>query len=160
LLVAWPQGAQDANKTASMYGALRAEHYTDGTATEALAARIRKGKKVAEQDIYNVFGLAPTPEGTRSRRSAERLSAQTPPMTTLRLTTQPAPGMKRARSETRRTTTSSSSHLCGSGPAFFFLARSDEHAAALADGLRDMGLEVRQTTTIAAPEALSITKLS
>jgi 4-diphosphocytidyl-2C-methyl-D-erythritol kinase len=38
-----------------MYAALKPEHYTDGGRTAKVAARIRAGQAVREEDVYNVF---------------------------------------------------------------------------------------------------------
>jgi 4-diphosphocytidyl-2C-methyl-D-erythritol kinase len=159
LVIAWDESAQEENKTAAMYGALRPEHYSDGTWTTRLAERLRRGKAARNEDVYNVFEQASNPEGASSRRWVERLSAQTWPMRTLRLTRWPASRTKRTRPETRRTTMSTSSHLCGSGPAFFFLAASDDQAGTTARTLRGLGLETIVTRTLASTEALTIEEL-
>lgn len=43
------------SKTARLYAALTAEHYTDGGATERLAERIREGRGPRPDDYINVF---------------------------------------------------------------------------------------------------------
>jgi len=82
------------DKTARMYAALAPEHYSDGSRTEALAARIRAGKPVRERDVYNAFaGILPyaAPAIASAMRAAREADAGVP-------------------------------HLCGSGPALFFFA--------------------------------------
>ena len=43
------------NKTARLYAELRAAHYSDGTATQRLARKIRRGLQPAAEDYVNVF---------------------------------------------------------------------------------------------------------
>jgi 4-diphosphocytidyl-2-C-methyl-D-erythritol kinase len=47
-------------------------------------------------------------------------------------------------------------HLCGSGPAFFFLLAQDGPAAPLLEALTSMGLRAVETETLAAGEATAI----
>ena len=106
------------NKTARMYAALRPEHYSDGTRTERLADRTRRGEVVRDEDVYNVFERVLGDVDATAARAFE---------TARRLGTP---------------------HLCGSGPAFFFLAASDEQARAIEKELRALGLATSVTRTI------------
>jgi 4-diphosphocytidyl-2-C-methyl-D-erythritol kinase len=94
LVLAWPRGRAPApDKTARMYAALRPEHYTDGSSTERLAARWRKGNPVRDEDCFNVFEAALSEadaEASELLQKAAVLGVGQP-------------------------------HLCGSGPAVFFL---------------------------------------
>ena len=82
------------DKTARMYAALRPEHYTDGSRTEALAERIRRGEPVRDEDCFNVFEavLAEVDPGAAAQFDSARDSGYKP-------------------------------HVCGSGPAYFSLGR-------------------------------------
>jgi len=95
-VLAWPKaGGREPDKTARMYAALRPEHYTDGSRTEALADRLRRGESVRDEDCYNLFDAVLAdidPEG--------------------------ADLFERARSVGQP-------HLCGSGPAVFLLPDSE-----------------------------------
>lgn len=93
VIIASKKGAIEANKTAAMFGALRPEYYTDGSRTEQLAARCREGVPLCDDDLFNVFeSVLPVVDPEASR--AFDLASR------LRLGTP---------------------HLCGSGPALFFL---------------------------------------
>jgi 4-diphosphocytidyl-2-C-methyl-D-erythritol kinase len=130
LVVAWPDGAQDAHKTATMYARLSPAHYTDGIATEVLAARVREGKTIDEGDLYNVFEQVLNPEGTSARLS-------------------PA-----------STATAATSHLCGSGPAMYFLVASQEAAEFMALGVPyALTMKGVATRTISSAESLTIEEL-
>lgn len=85
------------NKTARMYAALRPEHYSDGSRTKRLAKRLRNAQPLRERDIYNVFERV-LPEVDREAAALFEEAASL--------------GLGQP-------------HLCGSGPAFFFLADRD-----------------------------------
>jgi 4-diphosphocytidyl-2-C-methyl-D-erythritol kinase len=84
--------AEGSDKTARMYAALRPEHYTDGSATERLAERIRMAQPVQADGLCNVFEsvVDETEAGVAAKMQAARAAGLRP-------------------------------HLCGSGPAFFLL---------------------------------------
>lgn len=82
------------DKTARMYGAIRPEHYSNGSRSTALAARIRDGKSAREGDVYNTF---------------EALLPEAAPTTATTMATARAEGVGEP-------------HLCGSGPALYFFA--------------------------------------
>jgi 4-diphosphocytidyl-2-C-methyl-D-erythritol kinase len=91
-----PRWVAPGEKTAAMYAALDSQHYSDGSRTEGLAARVRSGEPVREQDICNAFeGALPRvdPRGADILSRAGSLGVGSP-------------------------------HLCGSGPSFFFLRDS------------------------------------
>jgi 4-diphosphocytidyl-2-C-methyl-D-erythritol kinase len=95
-VLAWPKsGERPPDKTARMYAALRSEHYTDGARTESLAARIRAGQPVRDEDCFNVF---------------EAVLGEVDPTA--------AALFERAKSL-------GNAHLCGSGPAVFLLVDTD-----------------------------------
>jgi 4-diphosphocytidyl-2C-methyl-D-erythritol kinase len=112
-----------------MYAAVQPQHHTDGSRTEQLAERLRRGEAVRDEDVYNVFESV---LGEVDAAAAQRFE------------------------QARRMGTP---HLCGSGPAMFFLVVSDEHAARLTDGLRGLRLEVAEAHTIAAADALALVEL-
>lgn len=78
------------DKTTRMYAALRPGHYTDGSRTERLANRIRRGEPVHDEDCFNVF---------------EAVLSEVDPKA--------AAAFDAVRASGRRP------HLCGSGPAYF-----------------------------------------
>lgn len=115
-----------------MYAALRPEHYTDGSRTERLAARLRTGEPVCQEDLYNVFeALLPEVD----REAADLLERAA------------ALGVGRP-------------HLAGSGPAFFFLLASEQPTEPLLHALRDLDLRAAETRTLPAAEAVACEEVS
>ena len=122
LVLAWPERASPADKTARMYAALRPEHYTDGSRTERLADRLRADKPVRDEDVCNVFEqVLPKvdPETTEAFEQAADLGLGQP-------------------------------HLCGSGPALFFLLASEQPAEPLLLDLDRLGLQATEIATLPA----------
>jgi 4-diphosphocytidyl-2-C-methyl-D-erythritol kinase len=115
------------NKTGRMYAALRPEHYSGGSETERLVERLRVGKPARDEDVYNVF---------------ERVLAEAAP--------DAASSIEAARQF-------GTPHLCGSGPALFFLPSPEEAAHAMENELRS---ETIVTRTIGAHDALAIEELT
>ncbi len=129
LVIAWPKPAHRIpNKTARMYAALRPEHYTDGSRTERLAERLRAGKPVRDEDVFNVFeGVLPEVD---------------PPAAEL--------------FERAATFGIGQPHLAGAGPAFFFLTQV-QLAEPLLDAFDRLGLQAGQTETLPAAGAVVVT---
>jgi 4-diphosphocytidyl-2-C-methyl-D-erythritol kinase len=121
-LVAHPKHVTGGPKTARMYAALRPEHYTDGSRTEALTERLLLGHPPRDEDCFNVFeAVLPEvdPDGADLfHRTAERTPIRP--------------------------------HLCGSGPAFFFLLNGVSRTAEreLDAILLEMGLRFGATWTV------------
>ena len=122
LVIAWPERAGPADKTARMYAVLRPEHYTDGSRTERLADRLRAGEPVRDEDIYNVF---------------EQVLPEVDPETAEAIDQAAALGLGQA-------------HLCGSGLAFFFLLASEQPAEPLLLALERLGLRATETAKLPA----------
>ena len=125
LVIAWPARPAATDKTARMYAALRPEHYTDGSRSERVRARLRAGEAVAGDDLSNVFAeVLPVadPDAARAFEAARALGRP---------------------------------HLAGSGPAFFFLLEPDQAAGPLLAGLDRLGLRAIETHTLAAAEAVA-----
>ncbi|MGB2694799.1 MAG: 4-(cytidine 5'-diphospho)-2-C-methyl-D-erythritol kinase [Dehalococcoidia bacterium] len=97
LIIAHREAASPSDKTTRMYAALRPEHYTDGSATERLAARLRAGDGLGDEDIYNVFASLLPDVDPGTARALDRVTGL---------------GIGQP-------------HLCGSGPAIFFLERRE-----------------------------------
>jgi 4-diphosphocytidyl-2-C-methyl-D-erythritol kinase len=98
VMTVWPSLPALENKTARMYAALRPEHYTDGSLTVRTAGRIRDSEPLRDEDLFNVF---------------EQVLSEAYP---------------RAASvfQEARELGGARPHLCGSGPAMFFL-ETQEH---------------------------------
>jgi 4-diphosphocytidyl-2-C-methyl-D-erythritol kinase len=127
IVLAWPRRRPKPDKTARMYAALRPAHYTDGSRTEQLSARLRAGDPIREEDLHNVFeAVLPEvdPEAADTFESAAGLGVGRP-------------------------------HLCGSGPAFFFLLDPRRPAEPLLTALVQLGLRTVETRTISAAEAVA-----
>jgi 4-diphosphocytidyl-2-C-methyl-D-erythritol kinase len=132
LVVAWPERAPRHDKTRSMYAALDASRYTDGSRSKALAARVRAGERVRDEDMYNVF------EGVLARADAEAAEA-----------------FERARGLGAGTP-----HLCGSGPAFFLLLGDGQAAEPLVNELEGLGVRARGARTMTSNEALAVSEVA
>ncbi len=128
LVLAWPERAGPADKTARMYAALRPEHYSDGSRTERLADRLRADEPVRDEDVYNVF---------------EQVLPKVDPNTAETFQRAADLGLGQP-------------HLAGSGPAFFFLLASEQPAEPLLRLLQgDDRLGLRATEIATLPAAAS-----
>ncbi len=130
LIVAWDESVKEEHKTARMYAALRPEHFSDGSRTARLAERIRRGEAVRDEDVYNVFEQVRSPEGNRVEVSPAHQG------------------------------TSATSHLCGSGPAWYFMIASQSDAEFMALGLPFvLKMKGIATRTIGSREATATEEL-
>lgn len=130
LVLAWPRDPPLAGKTARMYAALRPEHYSDGSLTDRLARRLRRGEAVRDGDVHNAFEKvlpAVFPEAARLFDSVASAGLGRP-------------------------------HLVGSGPAIFLLLEEGQVAEPVLGTLRSLGLETVETRTLSAPEATAWTE--
>jgi len=107
LTIASPPPRVVAHKTGRMYAALKPEHFTDGSRTERLAERVRRGDPVRDEDCFNVFE-AVLPE----------------------VDSEGAAAFEAARDSGRCL------HLCGSGPAYFTLAAGGTHTLSATEATR------------------------
>jgi hypothetical protein len=112
-----------------MYAALRKEHFTDGARTARLAEHLRAGKPVAAQGIYNAFERALPLVDAAFARALEELPIAQGP------------------------------HLCGSGPAIFYLLGPEQPVEPLRQRIEALGLRTAETRTLAAADALAIEEL-
>lgn len=127
VVIAWPQPRPQANKTARMYAALRPEHYSDGSRTERLAERLQAGEPVRDEDVYNVFEAALPEVDPEAAEAFDRAAAL---------------GF-------------GTPHLCGSGPAFFFLLTAGQPAEPQIAALERLGLHATETAALPAAEAVA-----
>lgn len=131
LVIVWSPQAAPIDKTARMYAALSPKYYTNGSTTDRLAARLRAGEPVRDEDISNVFeALLPEidPEAAAVFEPAAARDLGRP-------------------------------HLCGSGPASFFLLKPDQKAEPLLDALQSLGLQAVETHPLAAAEAVALSEV-
>lgn len=115
LVIVWPRSQLKEGKTARAYAALRPEHYTDGSRTERLAARLRAGEPIRDEDLFNVFEFVLPdidPEAAKLFELSSSLGLGRP-------------------------------HLCGSGPAFFILVDSSKDEVALFRAMETLPLPFR-----------------
>jgi len=112
-------------KTRRMYDALTPADFTDGSRTEALLRRLRRGLPIADEGLYNAFQRAAYEvfEGLEAYRDALL-----------------AAGARRV-------------HLAGSGPALFALGPDEGTARAVHDRLRPPGGQALVVRTLTAAEA-------
>jgi 4-diphosphocytidyl-2-C-methyl-D-erythritol kinase len=129
LLLAWPQRPAAADKTARMYAALRKEHFSDGARAERLAQHLRGGKPVVDRGIFNAFEAVMPLIDATFARTLEELPAAHGP------------------------------HLCGSGPAVFFLLEPEQPIEPLRRALEELGLRTAETRTLSSDEALAVGEL-
>ena len=127
LVLGWPRPRPVTDKTARMYAALGQEHDSDGSRTERLAERLRAGGPVREEDLFNVFEAVLPEVDPEAAESFDQAGAL---------------GL-------------GCPHLCGSGPAFYFLLAPQEQAEPLVRALQALGLEATVTATLAAAQAIS-----
>lgn len=97
IFLVMPKGPGIESKTARMYAALRPEHYSNGAQTRRLAKRLRNRQPLRQDDLCNVF---------------EEVLPEVNPEAAALLEQAAGLGLGQP-------------HLCGSGPAFFFLATLD-----------------------------------
>ena len=126
LIIAWPRAPRSGDKTARMYDALRPEHYTDGSRTERLVERLRAGEPIRDDDLYNIF---------------ETILPEVDPDAAERFERSVALGFGQP-------------HLCGSGPAFFFLLTPEQSAQPLLEALERLNVRAAETHTLSAAEAV------
>jgi 4-diphosphocytidyl-2-C-methyl-D-erythritol kinase len=129
LLLAWPPRPAAADKTARMYAALRKEHFSDGARTERLAEHLRGGKPIVDQGIFNAFERVLPLIDAAFDRTLEEMPAARGP------------------------------HLCGSGPAVFFLLEPEQPIEPLRRALEKLGLRTAETRTLSSDEALAVEEL-
>lgn len=125
LVIAWPETTAGGDKTSRMYAALTPKQYSDGARSERLAARLRAGMPARDEDIFNVF------EAVLAQVDAEAAALFAK-----------AQGFGLAQP-----------HLCGSGPAFFFLVEDETPAEPLRKRLESLGLQTAETHTLPANDA-------
>lgn len=123
VVVAPPIWIQD--KTRHMFVALRAEDFTDGQRTQALAERLKQGERVRAEDLYNVF---------------ERAAYES------------FPGLA-AHRERLLEAGAGHVHLAGAGPALFAVFDTREEADDVAGRLVGADARVFVARTLAAAEA-------
>jgi 4-diphosphocytidyl-2-C-methyl-D-erythritol kinase len=129
LLLAWPPRPAAADKTARMYAALRKEHFSDGARTERLAQHLRSGKPIVDQGIFNAFERVLPLIDAAFARTLKEMPAARGP------------------------------HLCGSGPAVFFLLEPEQPIEPLRRALEELGLRTAETRTLSSDEALAVEEL-
>jgi 4-diphosphocytidyl-2-C-methyl-D-erythritol kinase len=129
LLLAWPDRPASTDKTARMYSALRPKDFTDGARTGLLAAHLRDGRPVSPRALYNAF---------------EQVIARVDPAYARPLEEMPSAG---------------GPHLCGSGPAVFFLLEPAQPIEPLQAALEALGMRTSQSQTLPAEEAIAIEEL-
>ena len=127
LVLAWPKPHPLTDKTAHMYAALRRIHFTDGSRTERLAERLRAGEPVRDEDILSVFE-AVLPEVDPEAAELFRQAAEL--------------GVGQP-------------HLCGSGPALFYLLAPGQPAEPQVAALERLGLHAAETAALPAAEAVA-----
>jgi len=130
LLLAWPPRPAAADKTARMYAALRKEHFTDGARTERLAEHLRGGRPIVDRGILNAFDRVLPLVDAALARTLEEMPVARGP------------------------------HLCGSGPAVFFLLEPEQPLEPLRRVLEELGLRAAETRTLSSDDALAVEELT
>jgi 4-diphosphocytidyl-2-C-methyl-D-erythritol kinase len=123
LIILEPPNTPPDNKTARMYAALRPKHYTDGSLTARTIDRIRSDLPLRDGDLYNVFEQV-LPDVDAEAWAFFRDAA----------------GLGLGQP-----------HLCGAGPALFFLSAGDTAAWDAMTLIRDrLGLTLYNVRTYSA----------
>jgi 4-diphosphocytidyl-2-C-methyl-D-erythritol kinase len=130
LLIAYPSRLAGNNKTANMYASLRASDSTDGSRSQRLAEAVRTGEQTAGLVICNAF---------------EQAMGRADPAYAQLLDELPSMG---------------GPHLCGSGPAIFYLLEPAQPAGPLATALAAHDMRTIETETLTSANALAIEELA
>jgi 4-diphosphocytidyl-2-C-methyl-D-erythritol kinase len=129
IFLATPKRPGIETKTARMYAALRPEHYSNGARTTRLAKRLRDGQPLRERDLYNVF---------------ENVLSEVDPEAAALFEQAAGLGLGKP-------------HLCGSGPAFFFLTSNDaEQVSAFREQLSALPCESIASWTVSGAESTRV----
>jgi 4-diphosphocytidyl-2-C-methyl-D-erythritol kinase len=115
-------------KTRRMYEAITPEDFTEGSRSEALLERLRQGKAVREEDLYNAFE-------NRAYQMFEGLSTYGDV-----LLAAGAPTV----------------HVAGAGPALFTFAENEAAAREIANRVQATNAKVFVARTVTAAEATAI----
>lgn len=127
LLVLLPPVPPQANKTASLFGALHDHDFSDGSRAQRLAHRIARGAPPPTNDLVNVF------ERVVERTDPElvaHFAAYSGEAAPVRL------------------------HLCGAGPAVYMFVREQARTAALRHDFEQLGATVFEARTLSRSAAL------
>ena len=123
VIILTPKVEAPASKTLVLYSLIKPAHFTDGSFTEALVARLKRGAKVDSKGLYNVF---------------EKVAFEA------------FPGLKKCRDEFQDSI-DSPVHLAGAGPSLFALARDWEESVRVVSSLREKGLDAQVSRTLNSP---------
>jgi 4-diphosphocytidyl-2-C-methyl-D-erythritol kinase len=127
VVIATPPAAERGEKTASMYGALTPDDFTEGDATVGVREAIMSGHSIDDSMLTNVF---------------ERVVAEMQPDTANAMNALRAQGCV--------------PHLCGAGPSFFLLVPTERDAAAVGERIAELGFEQRTARTLSRADELHI----
>jgi 4-diphosphocytidyl-2-C-methyl-D-erythritol kinase len=123
VIILMPKVEIPKSKTADLYSRIKTAHFTDGSVTEAMVARIKRGKKIAPSDLYNVF---------------EKVAYDA------------FQGLKKYRDDFQEAV-ESPVHLAGAGPSLFAFAHDWEQSVRVVSSLREKGLEALVSRTLNSP---------
>lgn len=128
LLVGWPSPSLRNDKTAGMYSKLSSEHFNDGSFSTQLLRRLPSGQPLRDSDLYNAFEAVLSDVSPNTARSFGHYAER---------------GLPRP-------------HLCGSGPAIYFLGGTGEDIWSL-PGDNDLGLAtMTNPKTVTAAEHVTV----
>jgi hypothetical protein len=113
-----------------MYAALSPKDFTDGSRTEAVAAHLRAGKSISSRALQNVFDAA---IGRVDGAYAQQLD-ELPP--------------------------TGGPHLCGSGPAVFYLLEDEQPIEPLRQALDALAMRTYEARTLSAADATAVEELA
>ncbi len=118
-------------KTRHMYSLLGPKDYGDGDISDRFADALKKGRRIKEGDLHNIFGslaFKAFPQLQSHRHALIQAGA-------------------------------SAVHLAGSGPALFVLLRDEEQGQRLARAAIDAGARAFAAATVSSSQALAIEQL-
>lgn len=128
IMLAIPPPGDRGEKTAGMFAAITADHYSEGDATLGVRETITAGRALHDDLLANVFERVTTLVQPDAERAMDALRAD-----------------------------GYAPHLCGAGPSFFLLyGGGADHADLLARRIRETGFEPRLAHALRRDEALRV----
>jgi 4-diphosphocytidyl-2-C-methyl-D-erythritol kinase len=128
IMLAIPPAGERGNKTASMFGALTPDDYSDGYVTIGVREAVEADRMINDDLLNNVFERVTTAQQPETERAMDALRAE-----------------------------GYVPHLCGAGPSFFLLyGGGADLADVIARRIRETGFEPLATHALRREQALAI----
>ncbi len=122
VIILMPGVVIPASKTTDLYSRIKPAHFTDGSLTDAFALRVKRGRKLENAELYNVF----------EKVAFDAFS-----------------GLKKCRDDFQDAV-ESPVHLAGAGPSLFAFVRDWQEAVRVVSSLREKKLEALVARTLSS----------